>query len=658
MLFMHFKLLLLTFIIVICFIFCYLTAKQIGNPVKFYGSRDSNPSKMSRVIAVGQMNATADKVSNWAQVQTLVIKSVEEKAEVLFLPEGCDYIANNKSDSLNMAEEINGQFVSKLRKLAELNNLWISAGGVHIKSSDACDGRLSNTHILIDNRGNIQASYAKTHLFSTTIPGASVQEQSYVKPGQSILPPVSTPVGNVGLAICYDLRFPELSQALRRLGAHVITFPSAFTQRTGEAHWHCLLRARAIETQCYVVAAAQCGEHNEKRSSYGHALIVNPWGEVIADAGPESVDIITARVDLDKLFNVRKQMPCMSHSRQDLVAIDIRSISGSSLLHLIPNPSETHDISFGSVNVPGNAVFLHSYDAFAFSNLYPRTFGHSLVGLSSAIIPRFSFLTFKQLSAMAQMTVTAHRLACKTHDTTHCEVALQDGPASGQSIQDVHIHLLPTNNEGTVLAPDVDESKIKKLRQDLEHAMVKHAQLMRSNFSPSQVWCEEDVSQWCPKEVEFDSIDDGSTDASSGDNTANSRAICLKTKHCNVFSVYSEWQKVHIVITLRRSIETLNYILPHEAVDLFATAQIIQHAFEGVRTGISSTFVVSPRNENFDSVHLHVLPWLVEKKPSDAVYDYVAKFQLSAKPQSYEALAVREAVKGNFDKLSDIFCHH
>ncbi|NWI16400.1 NIT1 amidase, partial [Crypturellus soui] len=166
--------------------------------------------------------------------------------------------------------------------------------------------------------GRRAAAYRKTHLCDVELEGrVSMRESSFTNAGAEIVPPVSTPAGKLGLAICYDLRFPELSQALRRAGADILTFPSAFTTTTGSAHWEVLLRARAIESQCYVVAAAQTGRHHEQRASYGHSLVVDPWGAVVAQCS-DGPGLCFAEIDLELVQRVRREMPVQSHRRPDL----------------------------------------------------------------------------------------------------------------------------------------------------------------------------------------------------------------------------------------------------------------------------------------------------------------------------------------------------
>lgn len=170
---------------------------------------------------------------------------------------------------------------------------------------------------------SLQAEYRKSHLFDVSVPGGPVlMESRYTAPGPASAVVVDSPVGKLGLMVCYDLRFPELSIALAARGAEVILVPSAFTVPTGKAHWHLLLRARAVETQSYVLAAAQVGWHTEKRQSYGHALAVDPWGEILADAGDSvSPSLVLCEVDPARVREIRSKMPIHLHRRSDVLQL-------------------------------------------------------------------------------------------------------------------------------------------------------------------------------------------------------------------------------------------------------------------------------------------------------------------------------------------------
>ncbi|XP_014218972.1 deaminated glutathione amidase [Copidosoma floridanum] len=272
----------------------------------------SNP-----LIAVCQMTSTSDKEENFQAVSNLVAEAKRRNACIAFLPEACDYLADNKADAVAMAEPLDGETVKRYRELAQREDMWLSLGGVHEAVADK--NKTQNSHIIINNKGELVATYRKIHLFDmeNKDTGIRLMESDYVVKGDEIVAPVSSPAGKIGLSICYDMRFPELSFCLRNMGAQILTFPSAFTYQTGAAHWEVLLRARAIETQCYVIAAAQVGTHNKKRVSWGHAMVVDPWGTVIAQC-MDKQGVAVAEIDLEIVNKVRRIMPNEQHRRTDL----------------------------------------------------------------------------------------------------------------------------------------------------------------------------------------------------------------------------------------------------------------------------------------------------------------------------------------------------
>ncbi|KAL1955999.1 hypothetical protein VTO42DRAFT_7899 [Malbranchea cinnamomea] len=264
------------------------------------------------IAAVGQLCSTSSMAHNLAQCQVLVRKAVAAGAKALFLPEASDYIASSSEETVSLARSVDkSEFVLGLQREARASGLPINVG-IHEPAQGG--EKVKNTLIWIDELGRITQRYQKIHLFDVDIKGGPVLKESRsVEKGNKIIPPFDTPVGKVGLSICFDLRFPEISLALRRQGAQVITYPSAFTVPTGEAHWETLLRARAIETQSYIIAAAQAGAHNSKRVSYGHSMIVDPWGKVVARLAGEYQEpqIAVAEIDMGLLEEVRKNVPLL-----------------------------------------------------------------------------------------------------------------------------------------------------------------------------------------------------------------------------------------------------------------------------------------------------------------------------------------------------------
>ncbi|XP_056607513.1 deaminated glutathione amidase isoform X1 [Triplophysa dalaica] len=271
------------------------------------------------VAAVCQMTSTPDKEANFTVCERLVEQAKEGGASMVFLPEGFDYIGSSREETLHHSESLDGDIITRYTHLARKLNVWLSLGGFHERGHDwKYDQRIYNSHILINGQGEIVSVYRKGHLFDVelTSKAVSLKESAFTIPGPRLLPPVQTPIGKVGLGVCYDLRFPELSSALQRHGAEILTYPSAFTVVTGTAHWEVLLRARAIETQCFVIAAAQVGAHHAKRTSYGHALAIDPWGVVLGDCGGSDVGVAMVQIDLQGLHDIRRDMPVLQHQRE------------------------------------------------------------------------------------------------------------------------------------------------------------------------------------------------------------------------------------------------------------------------------------------------------------------------------------------------------
>jgi predicted amidohydrolase len=198
------------------------------------------------------------------------------------------------------------------REAARTHGIWLHLGSLAVLTEE---GQIANRAFVIDAQGEIRARYDKMHMFDVDLPtGESWRESAVYRPGTEAVIVQGTPVGTLGLTICYDLRFPALFAQLAEAGADVIAVPAAFTVPTGKAHWEVLLRARAIEAGLFVVAAAQSGHHEDGRNTYGHSLVVDPWGEVLLDAG-EGAKVVTAEIDLARITDVRSRVPALKHRR-------------------------------------------------------------------------------------------------------------------------------------------------------------------------------------------------------------------------------------------------------------------------------------------------------------------------------------------------------
>ncbi|PWN54346.1 putative NIT2-nitrilase [Violaceomyces palustris] len=284
------------------------------------------------LAAVAQFRSSSIITDNLTQACALIKKAATAGAKAIFLPEATDFIAPQASVAQLTRSRENQDFVNAIQQAAKQSSIFVSVGvheppGEHQDSRDSAqgDGRLKcyNTHLLIDDKGEVLDRYRKLHLFDVDIKGGMkiLESDSTIK-GSELVPPRASPIGKIGLLTCYDLRFPEPSLSLRRQGADILTYPSAFTVRTGAAHWEALLRARAIETQSYVLASAQVGQHEgTKRVSWGHAMIIDPWGSIVAqcsDIQPYRPTFCLAEIDLESLESVRKEMPLWDQRRTDI----------------------------------------------------------------------------------------------------------------------------------------------------------------------------------------------------------------------------------------------------------------------------------------------------------------------------------------------------
>ncbi len=264
-------------------------------------------------VALVQMTSSDRPEGNLARTEELIRKSASGNPDLVALPENVLYL-RTEGDRLRFSEDLEeGEHLGVLRALARELGIWILVGSIpeRIEGSD----RVCNTSLLLGRRGDVHAVYRKIHLFDVTLPnGVELKESRYVEPGTEVVA-VDTEFGKLGLTVCYDLRFPELYRRLAQQGAEVIFVPSAFTAQTGKDHWHVLLRARAIENEVFIVAPAQFGYHSEKRQSFGHSLVVDPWGIVIAEAPDEEGAIVFVDLDREHLKEIRRKLPCLDHTR-------------------------------------------------------------------------------------------------------------------------------------------------------------------------------------------------------------------------------------------------------------------------------------------------------------------------------------------------------
>lgn len=263
-------------------------------------------------VALLQMTTGIDPVANANSLTQAVANAAKGGAAMLFTPEMSGLLDSNRGRAAaNLHPEAEDPVLSAVRKAASEHGIWVHLGSLAVRGDD---GKLANRAYVIDPEGKIRARYDKLHLFDVDLPtGESWRESASYTPGSGAVV-VDTPVGQVGLAICYDMRFPDLFRALSDAGATILAVPAAFTRPTGAAHWHILLRARAIEAAAFVVAAAQTGVHEDGRATYGHSLVIDPWGEVLLDMG-EDAGLGFAEIDPARTADVRARIPVLAHRR-------------------------------------------------------------------------------------------------------------------------------------------------------------------------------------------------------------------------------------------------------------------------------------------------------------------------------------------------------
>lgn len=269
--------------------------------------------------ALVQLTSSDDPAANLPVTRQYVAEAVEQGADLILTPEVMNCVSTSRSRQIEVLQfEDDDQTLAALRADAAALRSWILIGSLGLKTDDP-DGRFANRSFLIGPDGAIVARYDKIHMFDVAIDaGKSYQESAGYRPGDRAVC-ADTPLGKIGMSICYDMRFATLYRRLAHAGAQIITVPAAFSPVTGAAHWHTLLRARAIETGCFVFAPAQCGTHpasrGKKRHTYGHSLAVAPWGEVLADAS-DAPGVTMVDFDLSAVDAARSRVPTLAHDRE------------------------------------------------------------------------------------------------------------------------------------------------------------------------------------------------------------------------------------------------------------------------------------------------------------------------------------------------------
>ena len=263
-------------------------------------------------VAVLQYCAGPDQVTTLPLMRRLITEAADSGAVFICLPECANFLAKDRAALQELAEdEASSQSLSCLQELAKTFKIHINAGSLMMRANN--DDRQANRGYLIGPDGAILTRYNKIHMFDADVgDGKKYRESEHFKPGDAVIH-YKTAIGHIGLSICYDIRFPNLYRQLGQAGTEIITIPAAFTQTTGAAHWHVLQRARAIETGSFILAAAQCGRHADGRQTYGHSLIINPWGKILADAGDRANSFVQAEIDLDEVKRARAALRHLQH---------------------------------------------------------------------------------------------------------------------------------------------------------------------------------------------------------------------------------------------------------------------------------------------------------------------------------------------------------
>jgi len=271
-------------------------------------------SQAAPLAALIQMTSDINPAANLATIDRAMGEAAAGGAAMAFFPEMSLLLDRDRARSgAHIAREADSPWPSALQAMAQKHRIWLHSGSMPLLSDDG-KRRVNRSHVIAAD-GSIRARYDKIHMFDVTLPSGENWQESAAYAGGDAVTVVDTPLGKLGLSICYDLRFPELFRALVDHGATLIAIPAAFTVSTGEAHWHVLMRARAIETGCHIVAAAQCGTHVDGRQTYGHSVAVDPWGVVLGDAGNAGYALTLAPIADAAIERARQAIP-LARSRE------------------------------------------------------------------------------------------------------------------------------------------------------------------------------------------------------------------------------------------------------------------------------------------------------------------------------------------------------
>ncbi|XP_075729573.1 ntrilase and fragile histidine triad fusion protein NitFhit isoform X2 [Rhipicephalus microplus] len=401
---------------------------------KMFSSSTSN----GNLVAVCQVTSTSDKAANFETCSALIHKAQERGAKVVFLPEAVDFIAEKKAQAYELAEPLDGPIVTQYKELAKKLGVWLSLGSVHVKDPKEASNRIYNTHVIINSTGDTIGTYSKVHLFDVDVGTVRSRESDYTVAGSAIPTPVATPAGKA------------------------------------------IMRARAIENQCYVVSAAQVGQHNAKRSSYGHALVVDPWGCVVAQCS-DGIGLALAEINHDLLKKVRRAIPVWEHRRTDLYGN--LSPCWDSKDKVIPDKAQ---YQFGQVTLEASQLFFKTSLSMAFVNKMPVLLGHVLVAPIRPAL-RLSDLSTEEVQDLFLVVQRVQSVVEKHFGASSSTVSIQDGPDAGRSINHIHVHVLPrkpgdfTHNDNVYVKLQEHDKDDKKPKRSVEE-MAEEAQMLRALF--------------------------------------------------------------------------------------------------------------------------------------------------------------------------------